>query len=115
VLPSVTNPRAKTGTSKPDLLALTDDQIITFEITMRSSWKVDDQTTGEAGARMGKRAQAPSNMVNLQPILSANPKLKVLVVFLSDAPPDKTARQEMEDLARGQFGSQISRISWLIA
>jgi hypothetical protein len=103
-----------TGTSKPDVVAIAHDQILTFEITLKSKWTLEGKDAASAGEFIHKKQQAAKVMIDAQPALSQNSSLSVVINFVTNAEPDDNARKEMTELAQGQFGSRIAKINWII-
>ncbi|MDM0076905.1 hypothetical protein QTH90_21025 [Variovorax sp. J2P1-59] len=101
------------GSSKPDLIALTSDEIIPVEVTLRSDWSLEHVSSAERGRRMHKQSQAMNLMANLQPFLKEHPQVKVRLVFISDREPDERAVAVVEELANKTYRGQISKIHWL--
>lgn len=101
------------GSSKPDLLVLTADTIVPVEVTVRSSWTLENVESSEAGPRMHKMSQSAALMQNLQPFLKAHPEVKVELIFISNREPDKRAITALETLANETYPGQIRSIKWL--
>jgi hypothetical protein len=103
-----------TGSSRPDLLALTNDYVISIEITLRSQWSVDNVNSGEAGGRMHKASQAPALVLNLQPYLPAGGNTHLIVTIVSDQQPDAKAKGVIQDLLNSKYGSSIASVVWIV-
>jgi hypothetical protein len=114
LLPPEGQKGSSVGSSKPDFLVLTHDEIIPVEITLRSTWSKENVSSTERGARLHKHSQSASLMLNLQPFLKKNPGVKVQLMFISDQAPDAQAIQALEALANEAYVGQISAIKWLI-